>query len=138
MKRKLIFMFLLLAFFIFDFGFTQQIDVPLIVHTGSDPDYNYGDSLFLQIQVAVDSLFANKVLDVDFPCQPDTDITYNLQVIQTEMSKTYWWKARHRDGQNVFSEWTPPRHFRFEWVNSPPSGCSCISPANGIVIEENR
>jgi hypothetical protein len=132
MRFKSFLLAFLLLPMMFSVSLSQSAYVPLVFRTGSDPDV--GDTLWIQVQVATDSLFGTLIKDETIKCKPDTSFTYILSVSN---EGRYWWKARHRDSQNAYSVWTNSRYFVFKW-NSTPTGCSCLSPANGAIIIRNR
>ena len=135
MKSKLILGLLLLVMLTFSMSFSQDDPIPLNVLTGNDLDIPYGDSLFINIQIATDSLFENIVTDETLPCLPETVFTYLMQVPDEEGN--YFWRARSADSHNTYSAWSDAEYFVFRW-NLTPTGCSLISPKNGAIIIRNR
>ena len=109
----------------------QTVTVPLIFQTGQDPE---GDSLFIQIQIAKDSLFTNQVILTNWLfCLPNSQFTYNASFPSDIFQQIYWWRGRHKDKKDLTSGWCSPFHFTLK-INQSPSGCACIFPARGEVI----
>lgn len=109
----------------------QTVTVPLVFQTGQDPE---GDSLFIQIQIATDSLFTDQLILTDwFFCLPNSQYTYNSSFPSDVAHQIYSWRGRHRDNRGSFSKWSAIFRFTLN-INQPPSGCACISPSNGEVI----
>jgi hypothetical protein len=122
----------LLIFLALAFGVKSQIEYPLIFKTGVDPDA--GDTLYIQIQVAKDSLFTQLIDTTGWMvCGQGIEYTYNAVFPDIISSQVYFWRGRHKDIKGHITSWSKFFHFTLN-INQAPSGCVCVSPADGEMI----
>lgn len=106
---------------------SQNIEIPLVF---DQLPYSYSDSIWLQLQVATDSLFQDVYCITGFELRGVSAYTFPV-LFPPDLFTEYYWRGRHATRRDT-TVWCTP--YKFTLVVELPVP-ACTSPEHNAIIQ---